>query len=102
MSVRKRQFKEGVRWLVDIAIPDGSRHREMVGTKKQAEKVHKKIESDIISGKWALAKPKDIRFSDLLDKYLEEVIIHKAQSTREIDTYRIEKHLRPYFEKVMV
>ena len=102
MSVRKRQFKEGVRWFVDIAMPDGSRHREMVGTKKQAEKVHRKIESDIISGRWDLRKPEDIRFRDLLKKYLEDAMVHKAQSTRKIDTYRIEAHLKPYFGKFMV
>ncbi len=102
MSVRKRQFKKKVRWFVDIAMPDGSRYREMVGTKKQAEEVHKKIESDIISGRWALGKPKDIKFSKLLERYMKDIMIHKARSTRVIDTYRIKKHLKPYFEKIMV
>jgi len=102
LSIRKRQFKEGVRWFVDIAMPDGSRYREVVGTKKQAEKVHKKIESDIISGRWQLQRPKDIRFSDMVQRYIEDAMTHKAQSTREIDAYRIRAHLLPYFGKAMV
>jgi site-specific recombinase XerD len=83
-------------------MPDGSRYRETVGTKKQAEKVHQRIEADIISGRWKLQRPKDILFRDFLKKYLEDAMGHKAQSTREIDTYRIDKHLLPYFGKVLV
>ena len=50
MPVRKREFKNGVKWAVDVKLPNGKRYRKVIGTKKQAEKVQKKLEAEIVEG----------------------------------------------------
>lgn len=102
MSVRKRKFKKGVRWFVDIALPNGERYRKMVGTKKQAELVQRKIEAEIVAGEWDIRESEDIRFSDLVQEYLEYAMTSKAKSTCKTDKYRIAAHLMPYFGDILL
>lgn len=68
----------------------------MVGTKKQAEEVKRRIENEIAEGKWGL-RDKDIAFGELLSEYFEYSKASKAESTHSNDKYRIEAHLLPYF-----
>jgi len=102
LSVRKRNTGIGIRWYVDILLPNGKRYRKVVGSKKQADQVHKKIESEIVSGKWELRESEEIRFCDLVDEYLDYAVGNKAKSTYEIDRYRINAHLLPYFGDIPV
>ena len=41
MSVYKRRFKNGYKWCVYLILPDGSKFRKVIGTKKEAEKVER-------------------------------------------------------------
>ncbi len=68
-----------------------------MGSKKQAEEVHRRMELEIAEGKWNLQKSEDITFSDLIEEYLKYAMTGKAESTYEIDQYRINAHLLPYF-----
>lgn len=97
MQVRKRQFKVGTKWGVDVLLPNGKRYRRIIGTKKQAEAVQRKLEAEIVEGKWGVRETEDILFSALLDEYLEYAKINKAASTFSINQYRFEAHLLPYF-----
>jgi len=92
VAVRKR----GNKWFVDLYLPNGERYRKMVGTKKQAEEVEKRIEIEILEGKWSL-RDKEMTFGELLPEYFEYSKASKAQSTYSNDKYRIEAHLLPYF-----
>ena len=92
MAVRKR----GNRWFADLYLPNGERYRKMVGTKKRAEEVERKIEVEILEGKWDLGE-KDITFSEFLPGYFEYSKASKAGSTYSNDKYRIEAHLLPSF-----
>ncbi|MFC1717289.1 tyrosine-type recombinase/integrase [Candidatus Poribacteria bacterium] len=92
MAVRKR----GNKWFVDLYLPNGERYRKTVGTKRQAEEVEKRIEIEILEGKWAL-RDKDTTFGELLPEYFEYSEASKAKSTYSNDKYRIEAHLLPYF-----
>ena len=102
MTVRKRNGKRGVKWFVDILLPNGRRYRRVVGTKKQAEQVHKRVEAEIVGGKWDLRKSENIRFCDLIKEYLEYAMASKAKSTYKVDRYRINAHLEPYFGDIPV
>ncbi|MBD3180743.1 tyrosine-type recombinase/integrase [Candidatus Poribacteria bacterium] len=93
MAIRKRKNK----WFVDL-YPNGKRYRKMVGTKKQAEEVERRIKNEIAEGKWEL-REKDITFSKFLTRYFEYTKDAKAKSTYKNDKYRIEAHLLPYFGK---
>ena len=97
MTVRKRETKHGPRWFVDIALPNGKRFRRMVGTKKEAEQVHRNIESEIVQGEWGIRETEDISFRELADEYLKYAEANKAPNTFRVDKYRIEGHLVPYF-----
>ena len=97
MPVRKRKFKNGYKWCVDVLFPNGKRYRRVIGTKKQAEKVQKKLESEIVEGKWDVREMEDVSFSVLAGEYLEYAKVNKAASTFSIDGYRIKSHLLPYF-----
>ncbi len=79
---------------------NGRRYRKVIGTKKQAEKVQKKLEAEIAEGKWDVRGTEDIPFSQLVDEYLEFIKLNKAVSTSKIRKYRIEAHLQPYFKDV--
>ena len=92
MAVRKR----GNRWFVDLYLPNGERYRKMVGTKKRAEEVERKIEIEILEGKWDLGE-KDVTLSEFLPGYFEYSRASKAGSTYSNDKYRIEAHLLPSF-----
>ncbi len=96
MSIRKRKFKIGVRWFVDVTYPDGKRFRRIVGNKKQAEEIDRRLENEIAEGKWEL-RDTDITFHELLLEYLEYAQASKSEKTYGIDKYRIEAHLLPYF-----
>jgi hypothetical protein len=97
MPIRKREFKNGAKWCVDVMLPNGKRYRRVIGVKKQAEQVQKKIESEIVEGKWDIRDKEDIPFSTLTIEYLEYAEANKATSTFITDKYRIEAHLLPYF-----
>lgn len=97
MSVRKRKFKNGVRWFVDVTFPNGTRYRRIVGTKKQAELVQKRIDAEIVEGRWDVRETEEIPFSALVLEYLDYAEANKAASTYSADRCRIEGHLLPYF-----
>ena len=92
MAIRKR----GNKWFVDLYLPNGKRYRRTVGTKKQAEEVGRKIEMEIMEGKWGL-RNNDITFDELIPEYLEYSRASKAKSTYSNDRYRILANLLPYF-----
>ena len=102
MPIRKRQFKMGAKWCVDVMLPNGRRYRRVVGTKKQAEQVQKKIEAEIVTEKWHIREAEDIPFSTLFEDYLEYVNANRAASTAVVKKYRIEAHLLPYFEDMLL
>jgi hypothetical protein len=97
MPVYKRTFKNGVKWCVYVILPNGKRYRRVIGTKKQADQVQKKLESEIVEGKWQLRETEGVPFSALVLEYLEYAEASKAASTFSVDKYRIEGHLLPYF-----
>lgn len=108
MSVRKRKFKNATRWFVDIMYPDGKRFRKIVGTKKEADHVHRQIEAEIIQGKWntqeteGIQEIEDITFRFLAEKYLEYSEANKGRNTFRGDKCRIESHLLPYFKDMPI
>lgn len=69
---------------------------------KQADQVHKQIESEVVEGKWGLRQTDDVPFSTLVTEYLEYAKSAKAESTYKIDKYRIEAHLLPYFGDISI
>jgi len=89
--------KRGEKWSVDVYFPNGKRHRETIGKKKDAEAEEKRLISEIVTGTWSV-RDKDITFDVWLDEYFEHSEISKAESTHTNDKYRIEAHLKPYFE----
>jgi integrase len=98
MAIRKR----GDKWVVDLYLPNGKRFVKTVGGKKQAEQVYKQIQSEIIEGKWGIRETENIRFKELVTKYLEYAKMSKSASTFSTDEYRIRKHLVPYFGNLML
>ena len=99
MSVYKSMSrgKWSGKWGVSIRYPDGKRLRKIVGTKKQAEQLEKRLQAEIANGKWGLTPTEHRRFEDLVSEYLEYAEVSKATSTLKTDTSRIEKHLLPFF-----
>jgi len=97
MSVYKRKFKNKIKWCVYLILPDGSKFRKVVGTKKEAEKVEQKLRSEMVAGKWDLSKSGDVPFSKLVEEYMEYARVNNAASTSKITGYRINAHLVPYF-----
>lgn len=102
MAVRKYENKGNVRWFVDIVLPNGRRIRKIVGTKKQADLVERKMLSEIVENRWGIQDKEDINFKDLIVKYLEYAKLNKAVSTFKSDGYRINAHLLPYFNNLPV
>jgi integrase len=102
MAIRKYQNKRSVKWFVDIVLPNGMRYRKIVGTKKQAEQVEKKITSEIVAGTWGIRETEEISFEDLVVVYLDYAKTSKAKSTYSSDKCRIESHLLPYFKDILV
>jgi len=103
MSIRKRELKSGTRYYVDVLFPNGNRYRKTIGSsKRQAEQVHKRLESEIVEGKWTIRETDDVPFSTLLTEYLEYALASKAASTYNADKYRIKSHLLPYFGEISV
>lgn len=70
MSVYRRKFKKGVKWCVYLVLPDGSKFRKVVGTKKEAEKVEQKLRSEMVAGRWYLWESEDILFWDVLKSFV--------------------------------
>jgi integrase len=97
MSIYKRKFGTETRWCVYITFPNGRRFRKVVGTKKQAEEVHRKLKNEMVEGRWELWENEDILFSDLAGEYLEYARANKAKNTFRVDRCRIKTHLLPYF-----
>ena len=97
MSIYKRKFGTETKWCVYVTFPNGKRYRKVVGTKKQAEEVHRKLKNELIEGKWELWENEDVMFSDLAMEYLEYAEANKAVSTFRSDKYRVKGHLLPYF-----
>lgn len=100
MSVYKRKFGNLVRWCVYVTFPDGLRYRKVVGTKKQAEEVHRKLKNQLVEGKWDLLDNEDVLFGDLVVEYLEYAKMSKAHSSYLTDKCRIEKHMVPFFDEM--
>jgi hypothetical protein len=101
LAIRKREFKTGVKWFVDVYYPDGKRFRRIVGSKKQAEEIERRINNKISEGKWEL-RDVEITFHELLLEYLEYAKASKSEKTYGIDKYRIEAHLLPYFADMQI
>ncbi len=97
MLIYKRKFGTGPKWCVYITFPNGKRYRKAVGTKKQAEEVHRKLNNELVEGRWDLWENEDVPFSDLAIEYMEYSKANKAVSTSTINKYRIEAHLLPCF-----
>ncbi|MFC1718866.1 tyrosine-type recombinase/integrase [Candidatus Poribacteria bacterium] len=97
MSVRKRETQNGPRWFVDIFLPNGTRFRKTVGTKREAEEVHRRMTAEIVQGEWGIRETKDITFRALAKEYLEYAEANKAPKTYSVDKSRINGHLVPYF-----
>ena len=93
MPIRKR----GEKWSVDVYLPDGKRHRKTMGKKEDARAEEMRLISGIVMGTWSL-RVKDITFDKWLDEYFRDSEASKAESTHRNDKYRIEAHLKPYFE----
>ena len=81
MPVRKRKFKNGAKWCVDVMLPNGKRYRRVVGTKKQAERALRKLQSEIVDGKWDIRETEDVLFCSLAKEYLEYAEANKSAST---------------------
>jgi len=97
MPIRKRKFKTGTKWCVDVMLPNGERYRRVIGTRKQTEQVQKKLESEIVEGKWDIRLQEDVPFNALAMEYAEYAEASKSASTVRADECRIESHLIPYF-----
>jgi len=102
MAITKRTNKTGSVWSVDIYLPDGKRFRRTVGTRKEAEAVEAKIRTAITAGEWKLKHKQEIRFREMVNRYLEYALINKARSTYIGDKYRIEANLVPYFGDMLL
>lgn len=101
MSVYKRKFKKRVKWCVYLVLPDGTKFRKVVGTKKEAEKAEQKKRSEIVSGKWRFQDTEEITdksFSTFAEEYIQYAETNKAKSTSKINGYRIRAHLVKHFE----
>ena len=93
MPIRKR----GKTWSVDIYLPNGKRHRETVGTKKEAKEKERELIAGIVNGTWA-HREEDITFGEFLKDYYKHTEASKAKSTHMNDQYRIDAHLKKTFE----
>ena len=102
LAKRIRELKSGDKWFVDMRLPNGTRIRKHVGTRKQAEEVEKKITAEIFEGKWGIHEKKNISFADLVVQYLRYAEDNKAASTFSADKCRIVSHLMPYFGNLML
>ncbi len=98
--IYQRKYKRTDKWSVYVVLPNGKRYRRTVGTKKEAERVQRKLEAAIVEGKWELWLREDIAFSALVEEYLKYSRTTKAKSTSRADEYRINKHLLPHFGKI--
>ena len=96
MPVYKRNFRTGDKWCVYVIFPNGRRYRRVIGTKKHADQIQKKLESEIVEGKWQLREREDVPFSALVLEYLDYAEASKAKSTYRCDRCRIEGHLLRY------
>jgi len=68
-------YKKGNRWYSDHYV-NGRRRRKSIGsvqslTRKDAEKIHNLILSEIYLGKYNIQKKKEISFKDIFRKYLK-------------------------------
>lgn len=97
MSVFKRRSGNGHKWYVYVVLPNGERYRKVVGSKKQAKQVERKIQDEIAEGKWEIRRTEDILFSDLVWEYFEYIEANNAASTLKIRKYRVEAHFLSYF-----
>ena len=86
MAVRKRINQSGVVWYVDLYLPDGTRYRKAVGTKKEAQIIERRIKTQIQEGTWGLKPKSDILFSELMPRYFEYTKLNRAASTHKINT----------------
>jgi len=102
MPIYKRHFKTGDKWCVYVRLPNGKRYRRVIGAKKQAEQIQKKLESEIVEGKWDIREKDEMSFSDFLKRYFEYIQANKAKTTVYCDTYRIKAHLLPYFSDIPI
>jgi integrase len=102
MPVYRRKFKTKDKWCVYVIFPNGRRYRRVVGTKKEAEKLQRKLESEIVEGKWQLRDKGSVSFNTLTKKYLKFSETTHVASTFRARKYRIKKHLKPYFGRMQL
>ena len=100
MSIYRRKYKNGYKWYVYLILPDETKFRKVVGTKKEAEKVEQKLRSEMVAGKWDLWERQEILFNGLVEEYLEYAENSKSKSAYTCDKSRILRHLLPYFDKI--
>ena len=62
MPIYKRHFKTGDKWCVYVRLPNGKRYRRVIGTKKQAEQIQKKLESEVVEGTWNIQEKEEMLF----------------------------------------
>ena len=102
MSIYKRRYKNGYKWYVYLLLPDGSKFRKVVGTKKEAEKVEQKLRNEMVAGKWDLWERQGVLFDGLVEEYLEYAESSKSKSAYTCDKSRLLRHILPYFDKTPV
>ena len=83
--------------MIDMALPNGQRHRKNYRTKEEAEKAHHRMKVRIYEGTWAIKEPKMITFADLVPKYIGYCELNKSKSTVKSDVCRIKLHLKKHF-----
>ena len=86
--LRKRKLIKGNVWVVDF-YQNGKRHVKSTGSadKRVAEKVLKKIEGDLVMGKFGMANNNQNKFKlkGFIEKYLEYSKANKAKKTYLLD-----------------
>ncbi|MFC1718612.1 tyrosine-type recombinase/integrase [Candidatus Poribacteria bacterium] len=88
--------------MIDMALPNGQRHRKHFDTKAEADEAHHKMKIRIHAGTWALKEPKMITFADLAPMYIVYCALNKSKSTVKSDECRINLHLKEYFGEMFL
>ena len=75
MPIRKRQFKTGAKWCVDVMLPNGRRYRRVGGAKKQTEQVQKKLEAEIVTGRWHIRETENSPYAHLSKDHFKNQVL---------------------------
>jgi integrase len=73
-----------------------------VGSKRQAEEAEKKINADIVAGRWGIWEKERIGFRELSEKYLEHAQVNKSPKTYKVDKYLISAHFNKFFGDISI